>query len=385
MDSYSRFLATMRGEPADRAAASSWLGMPLLMQLVPGAASYTELFERMVDDPIKNIIEVQEAVGMDPIVLTQSEHPGEVITYPGLLFTWPEEALANWRISRRVLGSQATHQVVQRVIHTPKGELSLTYRLDDHSRSTFEHMLKQEADLEALAYWPDPMLLNIDRLARMVRLVEKRGVFHHVAPGVWNEACELRGINNLSLDLFDRPDWVKRLMRLIADRQIRLFGRLAQSGIETINLNETWVGFGISPAAYREFILPYDKEVVGAIHEAGMLVSYHNCGRASRLLELHAETGADALETLTPAERSGDVDLADAKARIGRRMTLYGGFNEHVLYQGQASDVEAEVRRCLAAAGKGGRYILRATGQIMAAKPGNLQTMTSAVRKYGAY
>ena len=231
-------------------------------------------------------------------------------------------------------------------------------------------MLKREEDLELLAYRPDPASLNIERLARMVRLVAKRAVFHHVTPGTWDEACQLRGINNLALDIFDRPAWVHRLMRVIADNQVRLMTRLAESGIETINYNETWVGFGISPAAYREFILPYDTEVVQAIHRAGMLVSYHNCGRARRLLELHADTGADALETLTPAGRSGDVDLAEAKARVGKRITLNGGFNERVLYEGAPKDVDAEVRRCLDAAADGGRYILRSTGQIMDAGAG---------------
>jgi uroporphyrinogen-III decarboxylase len=174
-------------------------------------------------------------------------------------------------------------------------------------------------------------------------------------------------------------------MRLIADRQVRLARRLAETGIESINYNETWVGVGLAPATYREFILPYEREVVAAIHQAGMLVSFHNCGRARRLLELHADTGADALETLTPRERSGDVDLAEAKARVGRRITLFGGCNEHVLRDGSPAGVEAEVLRCLEAAAGGGRYILRTTGQIMAARPGNIQAMTEAVRKYGGY
>ena len=131
--------------------------------------------------------------------------------------------------------------------------------------------------------------------------------------------------------------------------------------------------------------MPYDTEVVQAIHNAGMMVSFHNCGRASKLLELHADTGTDALETLTPGERSGDVDLADAKARVGHRLTLFGGCNEHILRDGTPAEVEAEVRRCLAVAKADGRYILRTTGQIMAAKPGNIEAMTAAVRKYGVY
>jgi uroporphyrinogen decarboxylase len=249
----------------------------------------------------------------------------------------------------------------------------------------FEHVLKREEDLDLLRYMPDPALLNVDRLASMVQKVQKRAVFHHVTPGVWDEACQFRGLTQISLDLYDRPAWVHRLMRFITDRQVRLMRRLAESGIETINYNETWVGFGLSPRSYREFILPYDTEVVHAIHDAGMLVSYHNCGKASKLLELHADTGADALETLTPRSRAGDVDLADAKQRVGRRITLFGGFNEDVLNEGDPADVAAEVRRCLAAAAEGGRYILRTAGQIMAARPGNIEAMTAAVRESGVY
>ncbi len=384
MDSYERFLTTMRGQPADRVPVACWLGLPYLLPLTPGARTYSDLFRLWIANPL-TIVEIQERLGLDPMVLTQQLHTGEIMTYPELLFSWPEEATRDWQERREVLGREADHQVVRRIIRTPDGELSFTYRLDDHSRSTFEHMLKREEDLALLGYMPDPAQLDVDRLARMVRLVDKRAVFHHVTPGVWDEACQLRGINQLSLDIFDRPAWVHGLMGAIAERQVRLMARLAESGIETINYNETWVGFGLSPAAYREFILPYDRQVVAAIHGAGMLVSYHNCGRARRLLELHAETGADALETLTPAGRSGDVDLADAKARVGSRMTLYGGFNEHVLSNGTQGDVEAEVRRCLDAAAAGGRYILRSTGQILSALPGHIEAMTAAVRKYGCY
>jgi hypothetical protein len=319
------------------------------------------------------------------MILTYSEHLGEVHTFSDLLFTWPEEALVNWQERREVVKKEASHEIVRRTIRTPDGELDYTYRNDGQGRATFEHLLKTEADLDLLRYMPDPALINVDRLTRMVQLVQKQAVFHHVVPGVWDEACQFRGVSQLALDVYDRPEWVKTLMGLITDRQVRLLHRLAESGIETINYNETWVGVGLSPQIYKELILPYDTEVVQAIHNAGMMVSFHNCGRASKLLELHADTGADALETLTPGERSGDVDLADAKARVGHRLTLFGGCNEHILRDGTPAEVEAEVRRCLEAAKAGGRYILRTTGQIMAAKSGNIEAMTAAVRKYGVY
>jgi uroporphyrinogen-III decarboxylase len=352
--------------------------------MTPGARTYTDLYKLWLDDPLATIVALQENLGLDSMILTQTEHPGEVITFPALIFP-NDDANAAWRERRAVLAHHAGHQIVRRTVTTPGGDLSYTYRLDDHARATFEHLLKREQDLDLLRFRPDPATLNIERLTALAQRVGTRAVFHHVTPGVWDEACQLRGINNLATDLYDRPDWVKALMRVLTDRQIRLMPRLAQSGIQTINYNETWVGFGISPKAYQEFILPYEVQVAQAIHAAGMRVSYHNCGRARRLLELHADTGADALETLTPADKSGDVDLADAKARVGHRITLFGGFDERVLVNGSPAEVVAEVRRCLDAAARGGRYILRATGQIMAARPGNIEAMTEAVRRYGGY
>lgn len=384
MDSYDRFLCALRGEPTDRVPVACWLGLPYLLKMTPNARTYTDLYKLWLDDPLGTIVALQENLGLDPIILTHTEHIGEVITFPALLFP-NDDANTTWRERREVIAREANHQVIRRVVTTPGGELSYAYRLDDHARATFEHLLKREQDLDLLRFMSDPATLNLDRLTALAQRVGRRAVFHHVTPGVWDEACQLRGINHLATDLYDRPDWVKALMRAITDRQIRLMRRLAQSGIQTINYNETWVGFGISPKAYREFILPYETQVVQAIHAAGMLVSYHNCGRARRLLELHAETGADALETLTPADKSGDVDLADAQARVGHRITLFGGFDERVLINGAPAEVVAEVRRCLDAAARGGKYILRATGQIMAARAGNIEAMTEAVRQYGGY
>ena len=130
---------------------------------------------------------------------------------------------------------------------------------------------------------------------------------------------------------------------------------------------------------------PYERECVQAAHDAGYLVSFHDCGRATLLLEDMADTGADAIETLTSNRSSGDVDLADAKRRIGDRLCLMGGFNEHLLYETDAAGVRDEVRRCLDAAMDGGGYVLRSTGQIFNASPGSIEAMCEAAHELGRY
>jgi uroporphyrinogen-III decarboxylase len=103
------------------------------------------------------------------------------------------------------------------------------------------------------------------------------------------------------------------------------------------------------------------------------------------LLEDMADTGPDAIETLTSSRSSGDVDLADAKQRIGDRVCLFGGFNEHLLNEADADGVREEVRRCLDAAMAGGGYVLRSTGQIFFAKPGLIEVMCETARDLGRY
>ena len=98
-----------------------------------------------------------------------------------------------------------------------------------------------------------------------------------------------------------------------------------------------------------------------------------------------ADTGPDAIETLTSDRSSGDVDLADAKQRIGDRVCLFGGFNEHLLHEADADAVKGEVERCLDAAMAGGGYILRSTGQIFDAKPGLIEVMCETARDLGRY
>jgi len=129
----------------------------------------------------------------------------------------------------------------------------------------------------------------------------------------------------------------------------------------------------------------YNRENLPAAKEAGLLVSYHNCGSGQAFIEDMASTGSDSLETLTPKESSGDFDLAESKRRVGDRITLNGGFNERILAASKPPQVRDEVKRCLDAAADGGHYVLQSTGQIFDAVPGNIEVFTATGREYGSY
>jgi uroporphyrinogen decarboxylase len=384
MNSVERItIAFNRGQP-DRVPVVARLSLPFARKMAP-EISVLDLYDIWIEDPVGSIINMQEELGLDPIVITASLHRGFWEFWPNKIFGWPKEALENWREEERVIDRGPDFKTIQTVIATPEGKLSYTYRVQGSRLCPLEPPLKKEADIELLKYQPDPKLLNINKLKRMVQKVGNRAFFRHGVPGVWNEAVILRGVTQLCMDIYDRPKWVKRLLDILKDRLLRHLRRLGETGIHAIAYMQDWVGIGLSPQVYEEFILPYDVEAVQVAHEAGLMVSYHNCGRGSAFLEQMVSTGADALETITPNLSSGDFDLADVKRRVGDKICLFGGFNPQVLSSDDPKAVRDEVKRCIDAAAEGGGYILHPYGLIFDAKLDNIELMVKTAEEYSRY
>jgi uroporphyrinogen-III decarboxylase len=77
------------------------------------------------------------------------------------------------------------------------------------------------------------------------------------------------------------------------------------------------------------------------------------------ILERIAAMGPDAMETFTPSGMGGDADLAEAKRRIGGRVCMIGGLDQHHFFTGcTPEETRSEVRRCFEAAGRDGGFIL---------------------------
>jgi uroporphyrinogen decarboxylase len=379
-------VAFQRGTP-DRVPIHCWLGLPLIRKLQP-AETIADLLERWIDDPLGSIVKMQQDLGLDPMIWTMSQHIGEIEIWPRMLFPRPFETndwIETWEETARGDGwREHAHS-----IRTPDGDLDYSYRTEEGFGTSCHDFLLSgddpEAGLPALRHFPPADLYDMSVLEAMVEKVGENAWWLHHPPGPWDMAAQVRGLVDLSTDIYDRPQFVHELMRFCTDWLAGLYRRLAETGIHSISMNETWVGVGVAPEHFREFMKPYESECVAAAHDAGCLVSFHNCGRATLLLEDMADTGPDAVETLTSSRSSGDVDLADAKRRIGDRVCLYGGFNEHLLHEADADAVRAEVSRCLDAAMEGGGYVLRSTGQIFDAKPGLIEVMCETAREHGRY
>ena len=380
-------IAFERGTP-DRVPIHCWLGLPLIDKLTPAGPPMLDQFQLWIDDPMGSIVKMQDDLGLDPMITTYSQMIGEVEIWPRMLIPRPLET-DDWVETFTESGKGDGWRELAHTIRTPDGNLAYSYRVDrGFGTSCHDYLLdgpEPEKSMPAMRHFPSADLYDMTILTGMVEKVGDSAWWLHSPPGPWDLAATIRGFVNLSMDIYDRPEFVHELMRFSTDWLKVHYRRLGETGIHSIAMDDTWVGVGLDPAHYREFIKPYDIECVQAAHDAGYLVSLHVCGRATLLLEDLADTGPDALETITSNRSSGDVDLADAKRRVGDRVCLFGGFNEHLLYESDANGIREEVNRCLDAAMEGGGYILRSTGQIFNANPGLIEVMCETARDKGRY
>jgi uroporphyrinogen decarboxylase len=355
VNSAQRLLATLHRQLTDQVPVTPIFGMPFL---------------RQNHDPDRDFIGAQlqayADLDADPMVLLKLDgNPGG---WPNarqywLLHHWPEVVCATWNVQEQILGQEGDNKVVSYTIDTPAGTLHTVIEYDDYTHWIHEYPLKQEQDVELLAYRPDPAALPLARMldAQLIR-IQDHGLGYIYVPGVWHQACDLRGSEQLMYDVFDRPDWVRRLFGMLREYIITVAQEMSRSRLRVLMVNESYVGLGISPTFFHDFVFQDDQRIVGAIHEVGLPTVFHVCGRSQALLELMADTGADGIETLTPPPAGGDVSLSDAKRRVGDRVCLRGGFNQHVLAHGDETQIVETVQCCLEQAAEAGGYILGPTG-----------------------
>ncbi|MDD5541570.1 MAG: uroporphyrinogen decarboxylase family protein [Acidobacteriia bacterium] len=176
----------------------------------------------------------------------------------------------------------------------------------------------------------------------------------------FTQLLELLDYANGLMALLDDPLKFKACLKALTRGTIE-WGRLqAACGVDAILISSAFAGGGfISPQQYSEFVLPFEKAVIDGIHEKSDVPIYtHTCGRIADRLELMGATGTQGIDTLDPPPL-GNVDLADAKKRIGDCLFIKGNLDPvNIMLKGTPEGVICEAQRCLEIGAPGGGYIL---------------------------
>jgi hypothetical protein len=205
-----------------------------------------------------------------------------------------------------------------------------------------------------------------------------------------SQLMDLVGCMDAGLALATDPAKVGACLDRLADGTIELGLGHCRAGADAILISSAYAGAGfISPAHYRQFVLPTERKVVAAIKARfpDMPVYTHTCGAIGDRLELIAETGTDGLDTLDPPP-IGTVDLADAKARLGGarpRLFIKGNVDPvNTVWRGTPDVCYRDARARIAIAAPGGGYILSTACSVPPhAPPENILQLARAVAGEG--
>jgi uroporphyrinogen-III decarboxylase len=116
----------------------------------------------------------------------------------------------------------------------------------------------------------------------------------------------------------------------------------------------------LPPECFAEYVVPYDREMTELIHRHGGWARIHCHGKIANVVEHLLAIGADSLDPVEPPPQ-GDIEFAEAKRRLGERMTLMGNLELAMLETASAEQVRAEVRKTMKAGRPGGRFVLMPT------------------------
>jgi hypothetical protein len=299
-------------------------------------------------------------------------------------------ATDNWRVFAEPLADSARKLTRYRFV-TPRGSLSMVLEDAGYTAWVVEPLIKEKRDVELIADFVTTPKCDVEAVNQTAEAFGERGLVRgHVCcfdvfgqPGCWQDAACLVGPQNLILAATDDPAWVHELLRALQRRKLTFIESLAGAKYDILELGG---GDGsasvISPRMFDEFVAPYDAPLIQAAHRAGQRIVYHLCGKIMPMCKSAAAMKPDAIETFTPQGMGGDANLACAKALIGGKVCMIGGFDQAHFFVGcDEAATRAEVRRCFSEAGDGGGYILCPSDHFFDADLALLRAFTDEAAK----
>jgi len=339
-----RLLRVLRGErpdcvpvaPLSDAAAAAWLGVP-----------YAKLTWQ---DQIRHAAEFE----IDLLLNTSAACPAAV-----------DDA---WR--REDLGREDGCAVYRLTLETPAGTLTQVVQDVPYALGwTREFPIKSTDDLPAFEYVMDWIAAEPDApavIAEIASGIGEAGLIHPwmIVP------LELFGwIEREEAMVFalESPDRMRRLCEKIHTGQMRMAASALAKGADIL-------AFGIpgteltSPPLFREFALPYARDLAELAAQRQRWSLLHMCGKIGQLLDEIAAINPSLFETCAPPPEGDTLDIGAVRDRIGRDITAKGNMNLTFLATATPAEVYRKGREIIQQAGTD-RFMLSVSDVLLANHP----------------
>jgi len=172
-----------------------------------------------------------------------------------------------------------------------------------------------------------------------------------------------------------RKDKVKamKFLEVVTDYLIKFSIEMIENGADLIAMSDpSATGEILGKKNFEEFMIPMYKKISEAVHEKGIKIIIHICGKSQSILESLNESGADSL--------SFDSAVGIKEAKKVLRTPIMGNVSTQLLDQGEKEKVKLHTEMVI----KNGTSIVSpACGLAMSTTIKNLKIMTDTVKNKG--
>ncbi len=203
---------------------------------------------------------------------------------------------------------------------------------------------------------------------------------------IFESTWQSMGFVNFTRYVYQKPDFVKRVIAFQTELYLRYLDAIVKSGGEVVmggdDLGQK-TGPIMRPDLVEELFGESYRRVSELVHKKNKKLIWHSCGNIYAFLDKFVEWGFDGVFTLEP---TAGMELGRVREQVGHKLVLVGNLDvSYLLVRGTREEVEDAVKKAIKDAAKGGGYILSASHSHTAVDPTRLAWMIEAAHKWGKY
>jgi uroporphyrinogen-III decarboxylase len=200
--------------------------------------------------------------------------------------------------------------------------------------------------------------------------------------GLLDRFVQLLGMPAALTALLSEPEASGAVIARVADHHVQVAQGYLAAGAEAGWLADDYAGDAgplLSPRVWRRLFLPELARIIAVYRQAGAAVFFHTCGRAEAFIPDLLDAGVAVFNL-----QSDVCDLAQLKARHGRRIAFFGGVATELMQRGPDDRIAAAACTAMWVLGREGGLIL-APDQPLAYPPEHVAVLDEAARRAGRY
>ncbi|MFH1006712.1 MAG: uroporphyrinogen decarboxylase family protein [Candidatus Latescibacterota bacterium] len=219
------------------------------------------------------------------------------------------------------------------VWHSLAGDFTSAVRVTEKTTGRIVHCCQTPEDGERwldTSFVPDAGAINqalVEFRARCEAVGEESLVMVAIGDGICLPA-DLYSPEDFCLLWADAPDVMEMLVEEGARRIQLMVEQWLAGGVDAFRIiGPEYASTQLGPTAYERLVVPFDKDLVAQIKQAGAIAYLHNHGPIMNYLPMIREIAPHALDPLE-APPWGDFDPVRARALLGDEICMVGNLDD---------------------------------------------------------